>query len=66
MTSQGRITGTLVTMLPFAVVGFISLVNPSYVGLLIEDSCGWIMIGVSLVMIGLGYFAMNKIVSIEV
>ena len=66
MTSQGRITGTLVTMLPFAVVGFIALVNPSYVGLLIEDSCGWIMIGVSLVMIGLGYFAMNKIVSIEV
>ena len=66
MTSQGRITGILVTGLPFAVTGFISLVNPDYVGLLIEDPCGWIMIAVSLVMIGLGYFAMNKIVSIEV
>ncbi len=66
MTSQGRITGILVTGLPFAVTGFISLVNPSYVSLLIEDPCGWIMIAVSLIMIGLGYFAMNKIVSIEV
>ncbi|MFP4394078.1 MAG: type II secretion system F family protein [Anaerolineales bacterium] len=66
MTSQGRITGILVTGLPFAVTGFISLVNPDYVSLLIEDPCGWIMIAVSLIMIGLGYFAMNKIVSIEV
>ncbi|NBD34894.1 MAG: secretion system protein F [Chloroflexi bacterium] len=66
MTSQGRITGILVTSLPFILTGIISLLNPDYIGMLIEDACGWIMIGVSFLMIGLGYFAMNKIVSIEV
>ncbi len=66
MTSQGRITGTMVTLIPFALGVFIGAVNPDYIGHLFADPCGWIMIGIGLAMIGLGYFVMNKIVSIEV
>lgn len=66
MTSQGRITGYVITALPFALGGFIYMVNPGFMSPLITDPCGWIMLGISLVMIGLGYFVMNKIVSIEV
>ncbi|HOU13488.1 MAG TPA: type II secretion system F family protein [Anaerolineae bacterium] len=66
MTAQGRITGYVVTGLPFALGGFIYMVNPDFMGGLVKDPCGWIMIGISLFMIGLGYFVINKIVSIEV
>ncbi len=66
MTSQGRITGTMVTLIPFALGVFIGAVNPKYIGHLFSDPCGWIMIGIGIAMIGFGYFVMNKIVSIEV
>jgi Flp pilus assembly protein TadB len=31
-----------------------------------NDPCGWIMIGVSLIMIGIGFMIIRKIVNIEV
>lgn len=66
MTSQGRMTGYVITALPFAMAGFIYMINPEFMGTLFTDPCGWVMIGISLVLIGLGYFLINKIVSIEV
>lgn len=66
MTSQGRMTGYVITAIPFALTGFIYMINPEFMGGMFTDPCGWIMMGVSLVMIALGYFVINKIVSIEV
>jgi tight adherence protein B len=66
MTAQGRITGYVITALPFALAGLIYMMTPDFMGGLFTDPCGWIMIGVSVVMIAMGYFFINKIVSIEV
>jgi Flp pilus assembly protein TadB len=33
---------------------------------LFTDPCGWLMLGIAAVLIVLGYFMVNKIVSIEV
>jgi len=66
MTAQGRLTGYVVTGIPFALGGFIYMVNPDFMSTLFTEPCGWIMIGISLVLIVLGYVAINKIVSIEV
>ncbi len=66
MTAQGRITGYVITALPFALAGLIYMITPDFMGGLFTDSCGWVMIIVSIIMIGLGYFVINKIVSIEV
>jgi tight adherence protein B len=66
MTAQGRITGYVITGLPFVLAGLIYLITPDFMGLLFTEPCGWVMIGVSTVMIVMGYFFINKIVSIEV
>lgn len=66
LTSQGRATGYVITALPFALAAFVYLINPNFMGGLFTDPCGWVMIGISLVMIAFGYFVINKIVSIEV
>ena len=66
MTAQGTITGYVVTALPFFLGGLIYLVTPEFMSGLFTDPCGLVMVGVSLVMVGLGYFLINKIVSIEV
>lgn len=66
LTAQGRITGIIITMLPFALGGVVYMVNPSFMGVLFENTCGWIMIGIALVLIVIGYISVNKIVNIEV
>ncbi len=66
LTAQGRITGYVITMLPFFLGAFMYMYNPTFMAPMIEETCGWIMIGVSLLMIGFGYFVISKIVNIEV
>ena len=66
MTAQGRITGYVITALPFALAGLVYMITPDFMGGLFTDPCGWVMIVVSMFMIGMGYFFINKIVSIEV
>lgn len=66
MTAQGRITGYVVTGLPFGLGGILYLINPEFMQGLFTDPCGWIMLGISFFMIAMGYIAINKIVTIEV
>ncbi len=66
LTSQGRASGYIVTFLPFAMAALIYFVNPDFMGLMFEDQCGWIMLGIALLMIVLGYISINKIVDIEI
>lgn len=66
LTSQGRATGILITFLPVVLTGVISLINPEFTAPLFNDPCGWMMLGVSVVLIVVGYIVINKIVNIEV
>ena len=66
LTAQGRITGIVITILPIGLGIILYLVNPEFIGLLFEDACGWLMIGLALVLMVIGYVMVNKIVSIEV
>ncbi len=66
LTSQGRYTGYLITALPFVLGLVIYMINPEFMSPLFTDPCGWMMVGISLVLIVIGYISINKIVSIEV
>jgi len=66
LTAQGRYTGYLITALPFVLATIIYLINPGFMGVLFTDPCGWLMIGISLVLIVIGYIVVSKIVNIEV
>ena len=66
LTSQGRITGYLISFLPIALALFLGIINPDYVGKLFTDKfCGWPMLGIGLGMIGMGTAVIQKIVDIE-
>jgi len=74
LTAQGRMSGWIVSLLPiflaFALVG----INEDYMSQLWVDlpprvgpiPCGWIVIGIGLIMMGIGIFIIQKIVDIEV
>ncbi|MGC9520804.1 MAG: type II secretion system F family protein [Anaerolineae bacterium] len=66
LTAQGRITGYVITALPFGLGMIIYLINPGFMDVLFTDPCGWIMMGAAVILIVIGYIAVNKIVSIEV
>ena len=67
LTSQGRITGYLISGLPILLAVFLAIINPDYVGKLFSNRlCGWPMIAIGLGMIGLGTAVIQKIVDIEI
>jgi tight adherence protein B len=66
LTAQARISGYIITALPFALGGIITLITPSYTKPLIENPLGWAMIGYAIFSISIGYFLISKITAIEV
>jgi tight adherence protein B len=66
LTSYGRGAGNLLSALPIILSGIIYLITPDFMSQLFDDPCGWIMIGVSVFNIIIGYIVIQKIVNIEV
>ncbi len=76
LTAQGRASGWIITVLPLGLSGVLYVLNPEYISELIVNEppyvipnilpCGWLVVGGALLMIGLGGFAIQKIVDIEV
>lgn len=66
LTAQQMISGYILTALPIVLGLVLYLINKTYIGRMFSDPCGWIMIGVSLTMIVIGFVIIRKIVNIEV
>lgn len=66
MTSQGRITGWVISLLPVILTLLLMVISPGYMSRLIEHKmCGWPMLGCGLGLIGTGSALIQKIVNIE-
>ena len=66
LTSQGRISGYVLGVLPFALGAFISVVNPGYIEPLFTERLGQIAIGIAVVMVLIGFIIIQRIVNIDV
>ncbi|MEX2425765.1 MAG: type II secretion system F family protein [Thermomicrobiaceae bacterium] len=65
LTSQGRISGYVITALPIGVAVFLYVINPEYIGGLFVWP--WICLPIlGVILMGIGFIAMRKIVEIEV
>ena len=74
LTAQGRLSGWIISLLPIGLALVLLMINPSYMGQLFANAppflfdipCGWIVVGVGLVMMTIGIIIIQKIVDIEV
>lgn len=67
LTSQGRITGYLISFLPIGLALFLNVASPGYMGDMFSNrTCGWPMLGVGLALIGIGTAVIQKIIDIEI
>jgi tight adherence protein B len=75
LTAQGRLSGWTISLLPFALAAILTTINREYMSALWirEDPmilsiipCGWVVIGVGLIMMLAGIIIVQRIVDIEV
>lgn len=66
LTAQGRLSGGILSMLPVAMLIFISVSDPGYVHPLFHSTPGLIALGVALTLVALGGLVMKKIIEIKV
>ncbi len=74
LTAQGRLSGWIISLLPIGLALVLMVINPQYMSQLFADlppyifgiPCGWIVVGVALFMMLIGFLIIQKIVDIEV
>lgn len=66
LTTEGKMSMWILTGLPFLVFGWMSWVNPAYIGLLFKSSIGILMVVTAGCLLAVGFVWMRKIVKIDV
>ncbi len=65
-TAQGRVSGWVLCLMPFAMFILLSIVNPAYERKLWTDPLGINLIYAGLIMMGIGILIIRKIVNLQV
>ena len=65
LTAQARASGYIITALPFAVAGILSLISPGFEKPLFTNPIGWVLITIGLISIGIGYAIIRRITDIH-
>lgn len=66
LTAQGRLSGSVLALLPVGLLMFISVLNPTYVHPMFHTTTGLIALGVGAVLVISGGLVIRKIIEIEV
>jgi len=66
LTAQGRLSRWIVSLLPLALLGVISLINPSYLDPLFRTSGGRVLLLLGTLMVVTGSLVIKKIVEIKI
>jgi tight adherence protein B len=66
LTAQGRMSGLVVSVMPFAMAGVLFLINPKYMGQLFTHPLGRTMLMMGLISEGIGVVLIRKITNVEV
>ncbi len=65
ITAQGRMSGWVLAVLPFAMGAIMSLISPHYLDPVLNSGIGRIAIGAAIISDFIGLFVINKIVNID-
>jgi tight adherence protein B len=66
MSSEGRLSGWVLGLLPVAFAAYLVVVRPQYVGVLWTTRLGWVMLVCAVVLLSVGVFWMSRAVKVEV
>lgn len=64
LSSEGKISAYVLMALPIGIVGFLAVTSPEYIGRLTQSTLGLVLVGLSVVMLGLGALWLRKLTRI--
>jgi tight adherence protein B len=65
LTASGRASATVLSLLPFVLVGFVSVVNPNYMLPFLQSGLGHVLIVLSLISIAIGALLLSRIANVK-
>jgi tight adherence protein B len=65
LSAEGKLSATVLMALPFGILAFLSVTNPSYLATFTESLAGYTMLAVAAVMMAVGGFWLKKTVAIR-
>jgi len=65
LSAEGKLSALVLVALPFVMVAMLSLVNPTYIGLLFTHPVGWVMIAAACGLLTAGTLWLRKTVEIK-
>jgi tight adherence protein B len=66
LSAEGKFSAIVLIAIPFFIVFALSIINPEYIGVLIEDPIGKIMAFCAIAMMAMGIYVMRKMIAIRV
>jgi tight adherence protein B len=66
MSAEGRMSAWVLGLMPFAVGGLVSVINPGSLDVLFSDSGGRKMLGVAATLMVIGFIAIKRITTIRI
>jgi tight adherence protein B len=66
LSAEGRLSAGILVAVPFLLFAGILILNPNYVGILIQDPIGQAVSVISVIMMIVGIFAIRRIIDIDV
>ena len=66
LTGQTMLSGYIVGFLPVAITLLLFLMSRDYIMRMFQTTCGWMMLATIVILVGSGFFAIQKIVHIDV
>jgi tight adherence protein B len=66
LTAEGRMSAYVLGLLPIGLGGALFVINPDYMGKLFDVQVGQVMLGAAVLMMGIGFAWMFKIIKIDI
>jgi len=66
LSAEGKLSAVVLICLPFVIIAYLKLAQPSYMNLLFTDPIGRVMAAIAGVMMIIGIFVMTRMIKIEV
>lgn len=65
LSAEGKLSATVLMALPFGILAFLSVTNPSYLAKFTQSLAGYVMLAVAALMMAVGGFWLKKTVAIR-
>jgi tight adherence protein B len=66
LTSQGRMSAWVISLLPILIGIILNMMNPEYFVPMLQHPIGWLMLGMGIISLTIGWIFIQRIVKIEV